>query len=155
MVPAQSARRSPVSASASAVVPPSRLRLSGSRALQQEPREEGIARERFAEILWARARGPRSRSRNDIAQKSERMSAESHSEAMDAIFDKAHQELQNLELQFQPEVNQVGAAFALDGRIVGLEVFDAAETWRRFSPKVTAATGWIVGRRNARTGRLY
>jgi ARG and Rhodanese-Phosphatase-superfamily-associated Protein domain len=78
---------------------------------------------------------------NDIAQKSERMSAESHSEAMDAIFDKAHQELENLELQLQPEVNQVGAAFALDGRIVGLEVFDAAETWRRFSPKVYRSYG--------------
>jgi hypothetical protein len=30
----------------------------------------------------------------------------------------------------------VGAVFALDGRIVGLEVFDAADTWRRLSRKV-------------------
>jgi hypothetical protein len=88
-----------------------------------------------------RARADQGAIWNDIAQKSERMAAESHSEAMDALFDKAHQELESLELRFQPEINQVGAAFALDGRIVGLEVFDAAETWRRFSRKVYRSYG--------------
>src|SRR5262249_1849266 len=43
---------------------------------------------------------------NDIAQKSERMAAESRSEAMDAMFAKAHQELENLELQLEPEIDQ-------------------------------------------------
>jgi len=78
---------------------------------------------------------------NDIAEKAERMAAESHSEAMDALFAKARKELETLELQLQPEINQVGAAFAIDGRLVGLEVFDAAETWRRFSPKVFRSYG--------------
>ena len=31
--------------------------------------------------------------------------------------------------------------FALDGRIIGLEMFDAAETWRRFSRKVYRSYG--------------
>lgn len=31
--------------------------------------------------------------------------------------------------------------FALDGRVVGLEVFDAAATWRRFAPKVFRSYG--------------
>jgi hypothetical protein len=78
---------------------------------------------------------------NDIAEKSERMGAVSRSEAMDALFAKAHQELENLELGLQPEKNQVGAAFALDGRLVGLEVFDNPETWRRFSRKVYHSYG--------------
>ena len=60
---------------------------------------------------------------------------------MDALFVTAQQELENIELRLQPEVNQVGAAFALDGRVVGLEVFDAAETWRRFSRKVYRSYG--------------
>jgi len=77
----------------------------------------------------------------DIAQKSKRMAAESRSQAMDALFVNAHQELENIEQRLQPEPNEVGAAFALDGRVVGLEVFDAAETWRRFSRKVYRSYG--------------
>lgn len=88
-----------------------------------------------------RARADQGAIWNDIAQKSERMAAESSSEAMDALFAKANRELESIELQLQLEINQVGAAFALDGRIVGLEVFDAAETWRRFSRKVYRSYG--------------
>jgi hypothetical protein len=88
-----------------------------------------------------RARADQGAIWNDIAQKSERMACESRSEAMDALFAKAHQQLENLESRLQPEVNQVGAAFALDGHVVGLEVFDAAETWRRFSRKVYRSYG--------------
>ncbi len=90
-----------------------------------------------------RARADQGAIWNDIAEKSERMAAESHSEAMDALFAKTHQDLENLELQLQPEINQVGAAFALDGRVLGLEVFDVADTWRRFARKVYAATAWM------------
>jgi hypothetical protein len=78
---------------------------------------------------------------NDIALKSERMAVESRSEAMDALFTKANRELEDLEMVLQSESRQVGAAFALDGRIVGLEVFDAVETWRRFSRKVHRSYG--------------
>jgi hypothetical protein len=69
-----------------------------------------------------RARADQGAIWSDIARKAERMSAESRSEAMDALFVKAQQDLQNLELRLQPEINEVGAAFALDGRIVGLDI---------------------------------
>ena len=72
----------------------------------------------------------------DIEAKASRLSAESPSDAMDAMFEKSRREFEELEARLQPEDNQVGAVFALDGRIVGLEVFDAAETWRRLSGKV-------------------
>jgi hypothetical protein len=72
----------------------------------------------------------------DIEEKSARMAAESPSDAMDAIFEKSQREFEALEARLQSASNQVGAVFALDGRIVGLEVFDAAETWRRLSEKV-------------------
>jgi ARG and Rhodanese-Phosphatase-superfamily-associated Protein domain len=72
----------------------------------------------------------------DIDAKALRMAAESPSDAMDAMFEKSRGDLEALEARLQPESNQVGAVFALDGRIVGLEVFDAAETWRRLSRKV-------------------
>jgi len=78
---------------------------------------------------------------NDIAEKSQRMAAESQSEAMDALFSKTQKELENLEPRLQPEINQVGAVFALDGHIVGLDVFDAAETWLRFSHKLYRSYG--------------
>ncbi len=94
------------------------LHVSQSMKTSGQPRSDQRA-------IWA-----------DIDEKSARMAAESPSDAMDAMYEKSHRQLEELEARLQPEVNQVGAIFALDGRIVGLEVFDAADTWRRLSRKV-------------------
>ncbi len=88
-----------------------------------------------------RARADQGAIWNDIAEKSERMAADSRSEAMDALFAKTDRDLENLELRLQPEIDQVGAVFALDGSVLGLEVFDVADTWRRFARKVYRSYG--------------
>jgi hypothetical protein len=102
----------------------SRSRAEKALHVSQSLRSSGRARADQGAI-WA-----------DIDEKAARMSAESPSDAMEAMYDKSHRDFEELEAKLQPEVNQVGAVFALDGRIVGLEVFDAAETWRRLSRKV-------------------
>jgi len=88
-----------------------------------------------------RARADQGAIWNDITAKSHRMAVESHSEAMDALFAKTHQDLENFEPQLHPVINQIGAVFALDGHIVGLEVFDTVDTWQRLSRKVCRSYG--------------
>jgi hypothetical protein len=44
--------------------------------------------------------------------------------------------LSDYERAFQPLEAQVGALFAINGRIVGLDLFDYAQTFRRFFPKL-------------------
>jgi hypothetical protein len=78
---------------------------------------------------------------NDIALKSRRMASQSKSEAMDAMYSKVHHDLASVDSRLIPAVNQVGAVFALDGHLVGLELFDAVETWRRFAHKVHRSYG--------------
>jgi hypothetical protein len=55
---------------------------------------------------------------------------------MSAVFDKVGASLDDFVAAFPPVPHQVGAVFFVNGRPAGLELFDAALTWRKLSPKL-------------------
>jgi hypothetical protein len=71
-----------------------------------------------------------------IASKSARLSAASDTSAMSAVFEKLDTPLEQFVAAFQPAEHQVGAIFLINGRRAGLELFDAASTWRTLAPKL-------------------
>jgi hypothetical protein len=72
----------------------------------------------------------------DIAAKSERLSVESPTGAMEEIFVR-HSDFIERALKALPAVEQqVGALFQIDGRVVGFDLFDRAATLRRLLPKL-------------------
>jgi hypothetical protein len=73
---------------------------------------------------------------NLIAKKSARFGAISDTAAMSAVFEKVGGSLEGFVAAFPPVEHQVGAVFVIHGQPVGLELFDAASTWRKLSPKL-------------------
>ena len=71
-----------------------------------------------------------------IAEKSARLGAPSDTSAMSAMYDKLDHSLEDFVAAFAPVERQVGAVFLVNGRVVGLELFDAPSTWRKLSPKL-------------------
>ena len=55
---------------------------------------------------------------------------------MSAMYDKVDHSLEEFVAAFLPAERQVGAVFLVNGRVVGLELFDAPSTWRKLSPKL-------------------
>lgn len=71
-----------------------------------------------------------------IAEKSARLDAPSDTSAMSAMFEKLETPIEAFVAAFPPVANQVGAMFFINGAQAGLELFDAASTWRRLAPKL-------------------
>jgi ARG and Rhodanese-Phosphatase-superfamily-associated Protein domain len=71
-----------------------------------------------------------------IAEKSARLGAESDTAAMAAMYEKLDHSLEDFIAAFPPVDRQVGAVFLVNGRLAGLELFDAPSTWRTLSPKL-------------------
>lgn len=73
---------------------------------------------------------------NRIADKAARLGAESDTGAMAAMFERAQAPIDGFVEAFPPDPRQAGAIFAINGRLVGLELFDAPATWRKLAPKL-------------------
>jgi ARG/rhodanese/phosphatase superfamily protein len=73
---------------------------------------------------------------NEIALKSARLSAASDTSAMSAMFEKLKTSVEQFVAAFPPAEHQVGAIFVINGQQAGLELFDAASTWRKLAPKL-------------------
>ncbi|MGC8785160.1 MAG: ARPP-1 family domain-containing protein [Armatimonadota bacterium] len=71
-----------------------------------------------------------------IAARLMEMDVHSPTAAMADIYDRFDVTLHDYEQAFKPLDGQVGALFAINGRIVSLDVFDAASTFARFFPKL-------------------
>jgi hypothetical protein len=71
-----------------------------------------------------------------IAEKSARLQASSDTAAMSAMFEKFDVPLDDFVRAFEPAAGQIGAVFFVNGVPAGLELFDAAVTWRKLSPKL-------------------
>jgi hypothetical protein len=71
-----------------------------------------------------------------IADKSARLNAPSDTSAMSAVFEKVDSGLDEFVGAFTPLERQVGAVFYINGRTAGLELFDAADTWRQLAAKL-------------------
>ncbi|MGQ0658198.1 MAG: ARPP-1 family domain-containing protein [Chromatiales bacterium] len=68
----------------------------------------------------------------DIARKSDRMEACSETGAMDALYDKSAVSVKRFEQAFQAREGQVGAVFAVNGEIAGLELFDSPSAFAKY-----------------------
>jgi hypothetical protein len=114
-----------------------------SRGFVSAPRAQ-FAEGRSARIqqVTASLTGPGSRASDQgevwsrISEKSARLSAESETSAMSALFEKLETPLEAFVAAFSPVDHQVGAMFFINGAQVGLELFDAASTWRKLAPKL-------------------
>lgn len=78
---------------------------------------------------------------SDIDAKAERMAACSPTHAAAAMYDQARNELEGFQSRLDAAPGQVGAVFAINGRIVGLEAFDSAATWRKSMRKIVESYG--------------
>jgi hypothetical protein len=69
-----------------------------------------------------------------IAAKSERMQVRSPTSALSDVFESHRSHVEDYVGAFEAAPEQTGAIFAIDGRVEGLEVFDAAATFARLLP---------------------
>ena len=72
----------------------------------------------------------------DISAKAERMEAWSYTEAADAMYVKHRGSLDEYLAAFTVAEGQTGALFAINGEVVGLDLFDCTETLRGLLPKL-------------------
>ena len=90
-----------------------------------------------------------------IAEKSSRLGAESRTHAMAAMFEKVETTVEDFVRAFAPDARQVGAVFAVNGRVAGLELFDAPSTWRKLAPKLVRSYAVDAIDRNGAPGELH
>jgi len=117
--------------------------LRTSRGFSSSPRTQ-FAEGRAAKMRQVTASlstaGHRTSNQSDvwsrIADKSARLNASSDTSAMSAMFEKVGTGIDEYVHAFTPLERQVGAVFYIDNQPVGLELFDAAETWRKLSAKL-------------------
>lgn len=74
-----------------------------------------------------------------IAQKAESLNAYSPTEAMADIYEREQTRLADFEKAFIPVKNQVGAVFAINGRVMGAEVFESDTVFRKFLEKLVGS----------------
>jgi hypothetical protein len=72
----------------------------------------------------------------NIAMKAMRLKASSPTGAMSAIFERYASSLEEFDRAFTWQEGQCGIAFAIGGRVLGLEMFDHSEAMRRFFQKL-------------------
>ncbi len=78
---------------------------------------------------------------NDIDEKAARMAAPSETHAAAAMYEKSREQLDEFQRSLQAQPRQVGAVFAINGAIAGLEVFDSTATWRKSMRKIVESYG--------------
>jgi hypothetical protein len=72
----------------------------------------------------------------DISEKAERMSVASDTQAMSDIYESRGEKLGEYLSKFETAKHQVGAMFAIDGAVAGLDLFDKETTLSRVLPKL-------------------
>jgi hypothetical protein len=78
---------------------------------------------------------------DDIDEKAARMAAQSETHAAAAMYEKSREQLDAFQHTLQALPNQLGAVFAIDGVIAGLELFDSPATWRKSMRKIVESYG--------------
>lgn len=72
----------------------------------------------------------------DIDAKATRMRVRSRTDAMAALYESSQVTLDAYVKAFTPEPTQLGAVFAIDGRVTGLDLFDHPDSLQRLLPKL-------------------
>ena len=75
----------------------------------------------------------------EISAKSQRLGSHSATEAMAAMYEKESGRLEGFERAFHPLDKQVGAVFAINGQILGAELFDSANVFKRLLNKLVGS----------------
>jgi hypothetical protein len=73
---------------------------------------------------------------SELDDKFGRLAASSPTSAMSDMYEQHAAKLEDYVRSFAPAEGQVGMMFAIDGRIVGFDLFDCAETLRKLFPKL-------------------
>ena len=105
------------------VMPPS-MRLKSQRAVAMNLRE-GVGYRSNQGMIW-----------NDLALKSDRMGVHSATGAMADLFEGQKDRLEEYLKAFRLVDCQVGAVFAMNGEVVGLECLGYQHTFAKFFPKL-------------------
>jgi len=74
---------------------------------------------------------------DDISAKQQRMSVNSPTSSMGDMFDYHEKPVEQYAAEFTAVENQVGVIFAIDGKVEGMDLFDAPDTLARMLPKLT------------------
>jgi hypothetical protein len=77
----------------------------------------------------------------NISEKSPSFRVASETSAMSTIYEQQGGQLEDYVSSFSALEGQSGAVFAIDGNIVGLELFDSAETLQKLLPKILPSYG--------------
>lgn len=77
-----------------------------------------------------------------IARKAERLGSDSASGAMSGIYRRREADVEDYLGKIKAADQQVGAVFAINGRVVGLELFDATSTCEKYLAKI--ASGYAL-----------
>lgn len=72
----------------------------------------------------------------DISEKAERMASYSETEAAAALYESNRPKLEEFLGALKAQEHQAGALFAINDRLVGLELFDSARTFGKLSHKL-------------------
>ena len=106
---------------------------------------EGRARKMAQVSASMRATGQRRADQgtvwDDIQEKSARFNVASETAAMNDIYVQEGESLKDYLASFSVLEGQSGAVFAIDGQIVGLDLFDSAETLKKLFPKLLHSYG--------------
>jgi hypothetical protein len=73
-----------------------------------------------------------------ISEKSRRMGSRSATQAMSGVFEERKDEIDRIRQAFAPLPNQVGAVFAIRGRLAGVEWFDMPGTLSKYMPAIVS-----------------
>ncbi|MEA3232023.1 MAG: DUF6569 family protein [Thermodesulfobacteriota bacterium] len=109
---------------------------SGNRMMHPSLRREHQHDVKFSLSRGEGYRSDQGRIWEDIAEKSIRMKVDAPTEAMSAVFESYEDRLSEFLRAFRPMELQVGAVFAINGEILGLECFGCADTFGRFFEKL-------------------
>jgi len=78
---------------------------------------------------------------HNINEKFHRFRSSSPTSAMSDIYEQQAGRLEEYVGSFAPAAGQVGAVFVISGKIVGLDLFDCPETFRKLMPKLLRSYG--------------
>jgi hypothetical protein len=81
----------------------------------------------------------------DIGVKFSQMRIESPSMAMADLYQAREDDLERYQEAFKPVPGQVGAVVAVDGKVAGLELFDAQRTFAQMLEKIVSSYAMDVG----------
>lgn len=103
-----------------------RARLEKMRGVSASMRESGQrARSDIQSAVW-----------RSVEDKMASFECRSATASLHDVYEATERDLAPVREQFAAQPDQVGAAFAVDGRLVGVELFDAAATLARMLPKL-------------------